>query len=90
MYVPAIRGGYPVHQVVQHEFQFVPDGVAAKKTLSGDCWVLELGAGAGLGASSSRIKHPVQHPAITTQPQSSRLGTGPATAIPIAWYPLST
>ena len=25
MYVPAIRGGYPVHQVVQHEFQFVPD-----------------------------------------------------------------
>jgi TonB family protein len=26
IYVPAIRGGYPVHQVVQHEFQFVPDG----------------------------------------------------------------
>jgi hypothetical protein len=26
MYVPAFRGGYPVHQVVQHEFQFVPDG----------------------------------------------------------------
>lgn len=26
VYVPAIRGGYPVHQVVQHEFQFVPDG----------------------------------------------------------------
>ena len=25
-YVPALRGGYPVHQVVQHEFQFVPDG----------------------------------------------------------------
>ncbi len=25
-YVPAIRGGYPVHQVVQREFQFVPDG----------------------------------------------------------------
>ena len=25
IYVPAIRGGYPVHQVVQHEFQFVPD-----------------------------------------------------------------
>ena len=24
-YVPAIRGGFPVHQVVQHEFQFVPD-----------------------------------------------------------------
>ena len=26
VYVPAIRGGYPVHQVVQHEFQFVPEG----------------------------------------------------------------
>lgn len=26
IYVPAMRGGYPVHQVVQHEFQFVPDG----------------------------------------------------------------
>ena len=26
VYVPAVRGGYPVHQVVQHEFQFVPDG----------------------------------------------------------------
>jgi TonB family protein len=26
IYMPAIRGGYPVHQVVQHEFQFVPDG----------------------------------------------------------------
>ena len=26
VYVPALRGGYPVHQVVQHEFQFVPDG----------------------------------------------------------------
>jgi len=25
VYVPAIRGGYPVHQVVQHEFQFIPD-----------------------------------------------------------------
>ncbi len=25
VYVPAVRGGYPVHQVVQHEFQFVPD-----------------------------------------------------------------
>ena len=24
-YVPAIRGGYPVFQYVQHEFQFVPD-----------------------------------------------------------------
>ena len=22
----AVRGGYPVHQVVLHEFQFVPDG----------------------------------------------------------------
>lgn len=26
VYMPAMRGGYPVHQVVQHEFQFVPDG----------------------------------------------------------------
>jgi TonB family protein len=26
VYVPAFRGGYPVHQLVQHEFQFVPDG----------------------------------------------------------------
>ena len=25
VYVPAIRGGFPVHQVVQHEFRFVPD-----------------------------------------------------------------
>jgi hypothetical protein len=25
VYVPATRGGYPVHQVVQHEFRFVPD-----------------------------------------------------------------
>jgi len=25
VYVPAVRGGYPVHQVVQHEFQFVPE-----------------------------------------------------------------
>ena len=25
VYVPAIRGGFPVHQVVQREFQFVPD-----------------------------------------------------------------
>lgn len=24
-YVPALRGGYPVHQVVQHEFRFQPD-----------------------------------------------------------------
>lgn len=24
-YIPAIRGGFPVHQFVQHEFQFVPD-----------------------------------------------------------------
>ncbi|HEX6941708.1 MAG TPA: carboxypeptidase regulatory-like domain-containing protein [Gemmatimonadaceae bacterium] len=24
VYVPAVRGGYPVHQVVLHEFQFVP------------------------------------------------------------------
>lgn len=25
VYVPALRGGYPVHQIVQHEFRFVPD-----------------------------------------------------------------
>lgn len=25
VYVPAVRGGYPVHQVVQHEFQFLPE-----------------------------------------------------------------
>jgi hypothetical protein len=25
VYVPAMRGGFPVHQVVLHEFQFVPD-----------------------------------------------------------------
>jgi len=25
VYMPALRGGYPVHQVVQHEFRFVPD-----------------------------------------------------------------
>jgi TonB family protein len=25
VYVPGIRGGYPVHQVVLHEFKFVPD-----------------------------------------------------------------
>jgi hypothetical protein len=25
VYVPAVRGGYPVHQVIQHEFQFMPD-----------------------------------------------------------------
>lgn len=24
-YVPAVRGGFPVHQVVHHEFQFVPE-----------------------------------------------------------------
>ena len=29
-YVPAFRGGYPVHQVVQREFQFVPDGKRRK------------------------------------------------------------
>jgi len=31
VYVPAIRGGYPVHQVVQHEFQFVPDASAKRR-----------------------------------------------------------
>ncbi|HEX6313753.1 MAG TPA: carboxypeptidase regulatory-like domain-containing protein [Gemmatimonadaceae bacterium] len=31
IYVPAIRGGYPVHQVVQHEFQFVPDASKRRK-----------------------------------------------------------
>jgi TonB family protein len=30
-YVPAIRGGFPVHQVVQHEFQFVPDAKSRRK-----------------------------------------------------------
>ena len=25
IYLPAVRGGYPVHQVVQHEFQFLPE-----------------------------------------------------------------
>lgn len=31
VYVPAIRGGFPVHQVVQHEFQFVPDSNRRRK-----------------------------------------------------------
>jgi len=31
VYVPAIRGGYPVHQVVQHEFQFVPDAKSRRR-----------------------------------------------------------
>jgi hypothetical protein len=31
VYVPALRGGYPVHQVVQHEFQFVPDASARRR-----------------------------------------------------------
>jgi hypothetical protein len=31
IYVPAVRGGYPVHQVVQHEFQFVPDGSTRRR-----------------------------------------------------------
>lgn len=30
-YVPATKGGYPVHQVVQHEFQFVPDSSRRKR-----------------------------------------------------------
>jgi hypothetical protein len=31
VYVPAIRGGYPVRQVVQHEFKFVPDSAGRRK-----------------------------------------------------------
>ena len=31
IYVPAIRGGFPVHQVVQHEFVFVPDAKSRRK-----------------------------------------------------------
>lgn len=31
VYIPALRGGYPVHQVVQHEFQFVPDASARRR-----------------------------------------------------------
>jgi hypothetical protein len=31
VYVPAVRGGYPVHQVVQHEFQFVPDASSRRR-----------------------------------------------------------
>lgn len=31
IYVPAIRGGFPVHQVVQHEFVFVPDANRRRK-----------------------------------------------------------
>ena len=30
-YVPAIRGGFPVHQYVQHEFQFVPDAARRRE-----------------------------------------------------------
>jgi hypothetical protein len=30
VYVPAIRKGYPVQQVVQHEFRFVPDSTARR------------------------------------------------------------
>jgi len=31
VYVPAVRGGYPVHQVVQHEFQFVPESAKRRR-----------------------------------------------------------
>jgi carboxypeptidase family protein/TonB-dependent receptor-like protein len=31
IYVPALRKGYPVMQVVQHEFKFVPDSALARK-----------------------------------------------------------
>jgi hypothetical protein len=31
VYVPAFRDGYPVHQVVQHEFRFVPDSGRRKR-----------------------------------------------------------
>ena len=30
-YAPAMRGGYAVHQLVQHEFQFVPDAGARRR-----------------------------------------------------------
>jgi hypothetical protein len=31
IYIPAVRQGYPVQQVVQHEFKFVPDATARRK-----------------------------------------------------------
>lgn len=31
VYAPAIRGGFPVYQVVQHEFQFVPDAASRRR-----------------------------------------------------------
>jgi hypothetical protein len=35
-YAPAMRGGYAVHQLVQHEFHFVPDaGARKRKELTG-------------------------------------------------------
>jgi outer membrane biosynthesis protein TonB len=30
VYMPAIKKGYPVQQVVQHEFRFVPDSTARR------------------------------------------------------------
>jgi TonB family protein len=30
-YSPAMRGGFAVHQLIQHEFQFVPDGKSRRK-----------------------------------------------------------
>ena len=31
VYVPAMRGGFPVFQVVQHEFQFIPDAASRRR-----------------------------------------------------------
>ena len=31
VYVPAMRGGFPVYQVVQHEFRFVPDAAGRRR-----------------------------------------------------------
>ena len=31
VYVPAMRGGYPVHQYLQHEFRFVPDAAPNRR-----------------------------------------------------------
>ncbi len=49
IYIPAVKDGNPVHQLVQHEFRFIPDTAQIGKR------------------------------------QSSRDGTGPDTAMPIAW-----
>ena len=31
VYVPAVRGGFPVYQLVQHEFQFIPDAASRRR-----------------------------------------------------------